>query len=335
MPERKKPLPRVTIKNAPPPYDEDKGEYVYFVDGEGRPCAERIRFRAAETGFDLVNAWWLCEAATLVYSDPGSVREIFTQRAKLPDFRAFTTGGGTECFVASNDDFAIVAFRGSELTPREDDRHNYSNIVKDWLGNADIHADEFGDGARIHRGFYAGVTRLMEEGFYQFIAGLPARKVWFTGHSLGGALATAAAARVLADGGRLDGLYTYGSPRVGDKVFADALKRMLEERGLTYYRFVNGNDIVTTVPLRSLPPDPVNFKHAGTLMHIDRGGNINDDPTRFELLKARVRDVLPIDAEGDFDRHFLNGIPNAVEDHVPTFYSTHIWNAYADEQDGG
>ncbi|HWS90740.1 MAG TPA: lipase family protein [Pyrinomonadaceae bacterium] len=324
MPERKKPLPHVTLKNAPPPYDEEKGDYVYFADGGGRPCAERIPFRPDARGFDLVNAWWLCEAATLVYSDPGSVRGIFTQRAKLPGFKAFSTDGGTECFVASNDDFAIVAFRGSELTPREDDRHNYSNIVKDWLGNADIHADEFGDGARIHRGFYAGVTRLMGEGFLQFIAGLPARRVWFTGHSLGAALATAAAARLLADGGRLDGLYTFGSPRVGDEVFADALKRMMG--GRSHYRFVNGNDVVTTVPLRSLPPDPVNFKHVGTLMHIDGRGRITDDPSRFVRLKMKAADFFD-----QFEGDFLNGIPNAVEDHVPTLYSTHIWNAYADE----
>ncbi|HEX7314834.1 MAG TPA: lipase family protein [Pyrinomonadaceae bacterium] len=335
MAEQKKPLPHITIENAPPPYDEflderaPASEYHYFIDGHGRRCADRIPFRPDARKFDLVNAWWLSEAATLVYSGPDIVKSIFRE-TPLKQVEYLNSDGGNECFVASNNDLAVVAFRGSELTPREGGEHDFGNIIKDWVRNVDIRTSNSVAGARVHRGFADGVKELWEvKGLGDLVAGLSPRKVWFTGHSLGGALATAAAARAVSEGRPLDGLYTFGSPRVGDEVFAANLKRMLGDRGLAHYRFVNGNDVVTTVPLFSKPP-VVKFKHVETLKHIDGKGRITDDPSRFERLKAKVLDLVD-----QLEGHFLNGIPNAIEDHVPTLYSTHIWNAYVEARGGG
>lgn len=344
MAERKKTLPRLNIRNAPPPYNEfigeraDESEYFYFADGEGQPCADRIPFRLDARGVDLVNAWWLCEAATLAYSGRTVVEGVLTNKTPLKQVEFLNTGGGTECFVASNEDLAIVAFRGSELTPREENPHDFSEILKDWLRNADIRTLDSDGGGKVHRGFADGIDRLWrEKNFGQLIAGLPSREVWFTGHSLGAALATVAAARVLAENGRVNGLYTYGSPRVGDEDFADALRAKLADDRLV--RFVNGNDVVTAVPrfskLRlSVPPRLVAFKHVGALKHIDRDGRITDDQSKFDQLKESVVGLLTGDVGVELDRLF-NGIPNAVEDHVPTLYSTHIWNAYVEEQGGG
>lgn len=337
MPERR-PLPQINFGNAPPPYDEFEGEqaershYFYFVDADPNP------FRPDARNFELVNAWWLCEAATLVYSAPALAERIFRNKTPLRQFRSFATGG-TECFVASNDDFAIVAFRGSELRTREGHPRDFSEIFNDWRRNADIRTSNSVPGAVVHRGFADGAREVWDSGLGDHIKTLPARKVWFTGHSLGGALATLAAARALAESVRLGDLYTFGSPRVGDAAFADSFRRMMAERGLTYYRFVNDEDVVTTVPLFSKPrvsiPPFVTFKHTGTLKYIDRGGRISEDPTQLEQLKAKMLALLPIDAGRHLDPRFLDGIPNAVGDHVPTIYSTHIWNAYVGEQDGG
>jgi hypothetical protein len=338
MAERR-PLPHINFDNAPPPYDEFEGEqadrsaYFYFADADRNP------FRPDARGFELINAWWLCEAATLVYSAPALAERVLRNKTTLRQFRAFAAGGGTECFVASNDDFAIVAFRGSELRTREGRPRDFSEVFNDWRRNADIRRSNSVPGAVVHRGFADGAKEVWEAGLGDYIASLPSRKVWFTGHSLGGALATLAAARALNDRGRLDGLYTFGSPRVGDADFADSFRGMMAERGLTYYRFVNGEDVVATVPhlskvQLSLRP-VVRFKHAGTLKYIDRGGRITEDPTQLDQLKARVLALLPVDDGGHLDRRFLDGIPNAVGDHVPTFYSTHIWNAYVEEQGGG
>jgi predicted lipase len=72
---------------------------------------------------------------------------------------------------------------------------------------------------------------------------------WFTGHSLGAALATLAARRF----GRALALYTYGSPKVGDAAFVAQVARSV----VTHYRFVNHRDIATRFP--HLAP----FEHAG------------------------------------------------------------------------
>lgn len=331
MANGKKPLPRITLRNLRPPYDEKDGDYVYFVDADGQLAAERNPFLAGAREFELVNAWWLCEAATLVYSDPRIIEETFRQKTPLQQFRAFSSGGGTECFVVSNEEFALVAFRGTEASTREGSSHDFRDIFRDIRTDADIRMSDDAEGGKVHRGFADGVRGVWEEGgLGEYVANLTSSKIWFTGHSLGAALATLAAAR----SPRLDGLYTFGSPRVGDAVFAASLKRRMSGGGLKYYRVVNGEDVVTTVPMFSSPPI-VAFEHAGTLRHIDRAGRISEDPTMFERLKDAVHGLLPFDGEGDFDNRFFNLIPNALDDHVPTRYATHLWNAHVAAQGGG
>lgn len=64
-----------------------------------------------------------------------------------------------------------------------------------------------------------------------------------TGHSLGGAVATIAAAHLRADGYVCD-LYTYGSPRVGNQGFVD----FLDAQEGSEYRITHYDDPVPRVP---------------------------------------------------------------------------------------
>lgn len=79
-----------------------------------------------------------------------------------------------------------------------------------------------------------------------------------TGHSLGGASAILAAARLAKAGKQVEGVFTYGTPRVGDPTFANEYQKRLGDRT---YRFVNEKDIVAQVPL------PIslggNYRHVG------------------------------------------------------------------------
>lgn len=76
------------------------------------------------------------------------------------------------------------------------------------------------------------------------------QSVWFTGHSLGGALAMLAGARMYLEEPRLaaDGVYTYGQPRTCDRLLATAYNKGFRNR---MYRFVNNNDVVP-----QMPPEP-------------------------------------------------------------------------------
>lgn len=77
-------------------------------------------------------------------------------------------------------------------------------------------------------------------------------RIWLTGHSLGGALATIAAARIqLSDGdtpfkNRIAGLITIGSPRVLDRVGANALKGELKKDKI--YRIYRTLDPIPAIP---------------------------------------------------------------------------------------
>lgn len=96
-------------------------------------------------------------------------------------------------------------------------------------------------------------------------------KIWVTGHSLGGALATMMTARLLRaiDEGRdfeLAGSYTFGSPRVGDKAFAAQFRASAAKHGVQAVRVRNGSDAVTAIP-----GIVMDYEHVGTLAYLEEG----------------------------------------------------------------
>jgi lipase (class 3) len=80
----------------------------------------------------------------------------------------------------------------------------------------------------------------------------PVSSVTISGHSLGGALATLLALDVAANTAFSDpAVYSYGSPRTGDSLFASTYNQVVKNS----YRIANRLDIVPT-----LPP-PVDYEH--------------------------------------------------------------------------
>jgi hypothetical protein len=107
------------------------------------------------------------------------------------------------------------------------------------------------------------------------------KKLWITGHSLGGGYTQAFAAYAEARGRNVQGAYSFAGPQIGDKAFADWLDSKLS-RGRRLQRFEFLDDPVTLIG-----PQPF-FQPAGTRNKFD--GIVE--------LKAGVSERLPVEVAG-------------------------------------
>jgi triacylglycerol lipase len=188
------------------------------------------------TGFKLENALALAHAAELAYEDEPRIRETVLDHWGCEHFHFFDRKG-TRAFAMANERVVIVAFRGIE---RE--------RCADWITNLQLDLTKGPLGGRVHAGLHKGLNAVWKD-INRVVKGLRAnqsRSLWFTGHGLGAALATLAVARLVELDQPVYGLYTFGSPRVGDRKFSRNFNFEYRPR---MFRFVNNNDTVTRIPL--------------------------------------------------------------------------------------
>lgn len=164
----------------------------------------------------------------------------------------------TEAIVVETEKFAAVAFRGT--TSRKDirtdlqSRFNVSSVEVEGR-TADV---------SVHEGFYTSFAKVSDQ-IREILLASGNKTVFFTGHSLGGALALVASAAFGADeriGDRIGAVYTFGAPRVGKRDFADYVKA-------PHYRVINQGDIVPLVPPNWL----LGYVHTGMPLLLKEGAN--------------------------------------------------------------
>src|SRR5262249_5655556 len=118
----------------------------------------------------------------------------------------------------------------------------------------------------VHAGFQFALNTVWEDievCLHSYRKKFPMSPIFFTGHSLGAAFATLATARF---GGSRVALYTFGSPRGGNREFCQQVRKSAD---LGVYRFVNNADIMTTVP-----PGEKAYEHTCGLMKIQSDGTV-------------------------------------------------------------
>ncbi|KAM7205874.1 Alpha/Beta hydrolase fold [Rhypophila sp. PSN 637] len=181
------------------------------------------------------------------------------QASNAKTIRGFTTAvTDTKGYIAvdSTRSLIILSFKGSES-------------IQNWITNVLFFqiSCSFAPGCKVHLGFAAA----WEESSAAVIAGIqaakaanPSYKLVITGHSLGGAVGTLAAAYLRQLGYPAD-LYTYGSPRVGNEAFV----KFVSEQAGAEYRVTHTDD-----PVPKLPPLQANFRHTSPEYWITSKNNV-------------------------------------------------------------
>jgi triacylglycerol lipase len=178
----------------------------------------------------------------------------------------------TQGYVMSNDTDIICVFRGSES-------------IEDWFSNFQaVHDPGPLNGTLAHEGF--------QDALFPAVIALTnaidsmnrnSKRIWVTGHSLGGALCSLYAGMMIENNYDIYGIYTFASPRPADDTFATALNNAMRSRA--HYRVVNEGDIVPHVP-----PEPF-FSHPGGRIILEKS-KIKRSKSDWTKLRKRMFDVL-------------------------------------------
>lgn len=193
-------------------------------------------FEVLASQFSRTNAWWLSELSRLIYvrgdnetdrDHQTACRNHFLHKVGLKE-RCFYNGKYVQCAVigrepGSGQEFSVLVFRGTR------------GKISNWFFNLSATLSPWSAGGLVHKGFNLLFMEAWEEIETQLTS--VSGPVYYTGHSLGGALAVLAASLR-----KPAAVYTFGSPRMGDGEFVQATEH------LKIYRVVNPRDIVTVVP---------------------------------------------------------------------------------------
>ena len=281
----------------------ENGKYRFFEHAAENPFEATLDFR-------LVNAWWLADLSFLTYASP---KQFAIDRVKEAGFTGAEGFGGFDnsapphVLIAHNASVILVAFRGTSVSD-----------LSDILADIDLAPTLALNG--VHRGFQRS---LGAGGFWnqakQHIAAIRTNQlIYFTGHSLGAALATLAAHDFEAVTPAKHCLYTYGSPRVGNVLYGETYRP-------ASYRIVNERDVVTQVPTPPL------YDHIGHALGTD-GSPLPQSLIATALQEASQVAHLFTDVFASKDSRAQNlrehfAVSKPLADHSPERYAKKIWNA--------
>lgn len=232
-------------------YLEEAAKYKYFNNDTLLSSAPLKR-----AGFSDRTAWIMACMSQLAYypfevDDNNTSLGLFISKLDSGGFTLVDTFsvGATQAFIAHNDKYAVLAFRGTS---------DWKDVQTDLTANR----VSVGNGSgKVHSGFYQSYASVSEKIKLKLeeVKDLP---LYITGHSLGGGLAVVALRFLEKKNGlkdRIAACYTFGCPRVGNADFEEDIRSPV-------YRVVNFTDIVTFLPLLTM-----GFVHVGDVRYLGHG----------------------------------------------------------------
>ncbi len=243
--------------------------------------------------------------------------DLFLSNFDIKRFHFHCPNSGADGYVISSQEYLVIVFRGTKG-------------FKDLKYDTKAFLVPFHNYGRVHKGFLMQLDSVWDQicSFVEqeTIKSKIVKKLWITGHSLGGAVALLAAIRFAdtqffrnRNNYNFGQLYTFGQPRAGDKTFAESGIKILKGR---YHRAIKANDLVARV----LPPEGI-YTHFGKEWYIKRSGAINPSVRKATKRWDRKNGVISF---------IINLIPNLFlhrsiylfYDHDCTKYMLHFFNCH-------
>ncbi len=216
------------------------------------PAVPPARFNPS---FDVNEALVFAELSQLAYSSYSEIKDLLPKKFNLKaDMEIYDSFTDTNGFIASNDKYVAVVFRGT---------NSFRNFIVDtvfMLKPVDKDKEYYA-----HYGFVTALEEVfggIEKEIQPYIG---KKKLFITGHSLGGALATLTTYRISSMyKNALPVQYVYGCPPVGDFKLAN------------YFSVINSNTI-------TIQNDPIS---SGTLISLGPWVNLYKPVQVMYLPKA-------------------------------------------------
>ncbi|KAJ0981034.1 hypothetical protein J5N97_009289 [Dioscorea zingiberensis] len=209
--------------------------------------------------------------------------------------KEFSTQSFIFCDKVEDSELVVVAFRGTK--PFD---------AVQWCTDIDFSWYEIPKVGKVHGGFMKalGLQRTtgwpkeiemntekrfayytIREELRKLLSSKSNAKFIVTGHSLGGALAVLFPMILMLHEEewmmeRLEGVYTFGQPRVGDEKLGKFMEEHLDRYNKSYFRFVYCNDLVPRVPYDD---STLLFKHFGTCIYYNswyKGKVVPEEPNK-------------------------------------------------------
>ena len=280
-----------------------KDGYTFFENAASHPFEKTLDFRH-------VNACWLIDVSYLTYAADAqyAVDQLRNGGLEGAPF-GFDRAGPPHILVAHNTDVIIVAFRGTRIQDLPDILADIS-FVPALTGNG-----------LVHSGFQSALSAGgVWDNAARYVAGIAGNQaIWFTGHSLGAALATLAFRNYRDGSGRRQALYTFGSPRVGDQlIYCGGYPG-------NSYRIVNQQDAVPHVPTPPL------YGHVGLPFGADgkplAGSSWEDLEHGFSEIGSVLAVFSRATREIRLRDYFAQLAIKPLGDHAPKSYAAALWNS--------
>ena len=200
----------------------------------------------------------MIEHLTLAIYSQLAYEPLVTVQAALPEAKVtLLDRDDSQAYVIETDIETVVAFRGTQVTS------DFS--MTDVLRNARIALVPLGlSQGKVHAGYKEAVDVIANDLVEALVHAV--RPFKYTGHSLGGSVATHARTRVPHP----DMTVTFGAPKVGDRQFIQA------HANIPLIRYSHARDIAPKYPHPWL-----GYRHGGEFRKISRDGKVTERRWRW------------------------------------------------------